>query len=511
MMVKSQGLKTYHRIILSILCAAFLFLSFKELSFFAWFAFIPYLLAITGANLRRSVLYSFICGAGFFTGMTYWLAELYIKYTWPMIVAGLSIYFIVFGIAAYFIINRIESPYIRSVLIPAAWILIEFARSQTFLAFTIGIIGYSQHNFLPLMHITRFTGIYGVSFMVVLFNMAVYETLRSNWEHRKLRLQFMAISISILVLISAYGINSVNRNLDREIRNKEYQKIELASVQPRVRYGNKYDDKGNEIIPEPYSSRDYFKPGTELIIFPESVLWGNMDENAAFKNWAEDALRDRDTYMLVGHYAHDGKQDNWTNSLILYDSKIEELGRYDELHPVPFSQYMPYPEVLGFLTFLDFSIVDINPGHSSEPLLIKDKGLVGFSICYESTLPYISRAFRAKGAEAIIVASDDSSLNESIAPWHHVIFSKTRAIENGCYVVHCSNTGYSAIISPAGNILKRLDLMEKDVMYGTVYLIPEKTFYARYGDIILYTYLALSGLAAIIYLVWKRIKKKRSG
>ena len=46
-------------------------------------------------------------------------------------------------------------------------------------------------------------------------------------------------------------------------------------------------------------------------------------------------------------------------------------------------------------------------------------------------------------------------LNDSIAPWHHLIFSKTRAIENGCYVVHCANTGFSAIISPAGNFTKK--------------------------------------------------------
>jgi len=509
MIKKSPGIRNYQRILLTIASAAFLFLSYKELGFFAWFGLLPFLFAITGSNLRLSILYSFIFGAGFFAGMTYWLSELYIKYTWPMIVAGLSLYLIVFGIAAHFILNRVKNPYIRILLIPGAWMLIEFARSQTFLAFTIGILGYSQHNFLPLMQLTRFTGIYGVSFLILFFNMALYETIKAFLKHKKVGLRYIAASIGLVILISAYGINSMNQNLDRNIAKADYRQLEIAAVQPKILFGKKFRNKGYEAIPEPYSDKDFFKPGTELVIFPESVLWGTKDENPEFFTWAKEAIGSRDIWMLVGQYDHDASGEVWTNSLILYDGDLNEQGRYDEIHPVPFSQYMPHRNILGFLKFLDFSLVDIKPGTSSDPVLLKNRDLLGFSICYESTLPYIAGKFRRNGAEIIIVSSDDSSLNESIAPWHHLIFSKTRAIENGCYVIHCANTGFSAIISPAGNFVRKLDLMEKDIMYGTVYLIPEKTFYAKYGNILLYIYLALSALIAIVYPLWMRKKKKR--
>ncbi len=512
MVVKEElSLKNYQRISLTALSAVFLFLSFKELGFFAWFALMPYLFAITGASLKKTILYSFILGAGFFAGMTYWLAELYIKYTWPMIVAGLSLYIILFGIAACFILNRIDNPYMRLLLIPASWLFIEFARSQTFLAFTIGIIGYSQHSFLPLMHLSRFTGIYGISFLILLFNMSLYETIRTYNRRGAKKLQYMAAAISILILVSAYGINSVNQTLDRNIALQDRRSIEVAAVQPKVLFGTKFRNKGYEIIPEPYSESSHFRPGTELVIFPESVLWGTSEENPEFFNWAGETAAGSGLWMLVGQYDHDSTGQIWTNSLILYDSSMKERGRYDEIHPVPFSQYMPYPHILGFLKFLDFSVVDIQPGSSSQPVLFKQRDLLGFSICYESTLPYISGKFRRNGAEVIIVSSDDSSLNDSIAPWHHLIFSKTRAIENGCYAVHCANTGFSAIISPAGNYVRKMDLMEKGVLYGTVYMMPEKTFYAKYGNILLYLYLALSVLTAIVYLLWKQIRKRRSG
>ena len=110
----------------------------------------------------------------------------------------------------------------------------------------------------------------------------------------------------------------------------------------------------------------------------------------------------------------------------------------------------------------------------------------------------------------ILINSDDSSLGDSIAPWHHLIFSKVRAIENGCYVVHSSITGFSAIISPDGAMMEKADLMEKDVIYGEIYLMENKTFYTKYGDLLLYIYLILTAISAAAYLIWKGIKCRKS-
>ncbi|MBM3705043.1 MAG: hypothetical protein FJW66_00815, partial [Actinobacteria bacterium] len=293
-------MKFYHKMLLALLSALFLFLSFKELGFFAWFSLIPFLFALYRSSLKQSVACSIIFGIGFFIGLTYWITELVTKYVWPFIFLFLSVYLLVTGIIIHFILNRISQPYLRIFLIPAVWILVEFLRSQTFLAFTTGTLGYSQHSFLPLMHITRFTGIYGVSFILILFNAAVFETVIFYLNYKKLNLRFFAVSLSFLLLFSVYGIISMNRNLDRVIRNKDFTEIKIAAVQPNIAFGKKYSDRGKEIIPLPYSSPHYFLPGTELVIFPESVLWGSIEENDYFKNWAEKLLKTENLYMIVG-------------------------------------------------------------------------------------------------------------------------------------------------------------------------------------------------------------------
>jgi len=97
---------------------------------------------------------------------------------------------------------------------------------------------------------------------------------------------------------------------------------------------------------------------------------------------------------------------------------------------------------------------------------------------------------------------------DSIAPWNHLIFSKVRAIENGCYLVHCGNSGISAIISPDGNLIAKSELLSREVLYGSIYLIPEKTFYARFGDLLILLYFGIVFSSTIAYLIYKRINKK---
>ena len=77
-------------------------------------------------------------------------------------------------------------------------------------------------------------------------------------------------------------------------------------------------------------------------------------------------------------------------------------------------------------------------------------------------------------------------------------------------MVHSSITGFSAIISPDGDIKEKADLMEKDVVYSEIYLMEDKTFYAKYGDLLLYVYLILIAIAVAAYLTWKGIRCRKS-
>jgi apolipoprotein N-acyltransferase len=165
------------KIILTLLSSCILIVSFYDnFSFLAWFALIPYFLVISSCTLGRSVFYSWLTGDCLFAGITYWFTA-YSFVFWFPILGILSLSFIVFGIAFYFVNSKISSSVLRIMLISSIWAAVEFFRHRTFLAFPWGVLGYSQHNYLPVMQISKLTGVLGVSILIVLFNLCVAELM----------------------------------------------------------------------------------------------------------------------------------------------------------------------------------------------------------------------------------------------------------------------------------------------------------------------------------------------
>ena len=63
------------------------------------------------------------------------------------------------------------------------------------------------------------------------------------------------------------------------------------------------------------------------------------------------------------------------------------------------------------------------------------------------------------------------------------------------------------VVSPDGTLMVRSDLLNKEVLYGSIYLIPEKTFYTRFGNLLLFLYFGIVISFTIAYLVCKRFNK----
>ena len=68
---------------------------------------------------------------------------------------------------------------------PPLWIAIEYLRSNAgFAALPMGLLGYTQHQNLSVIQMASFTGIYGVSCILVLANAAIADLI-GYWIERK--------------------------------------------------------------------------------------------------------------------------------------------------------------------------------------------------------------------------------------------------------------------------------------------------------------------------------------
>ena len=120
------------------------------------------------------------------------------------------------------------------------------------------------------------------------------------------------------------------------------------------------------------------------------------------------------------------------------------------------------------------------------------------SVCYESIYGEFMAEFAHNGADLIAVITNDGWWGDTPGYHQHVSYARLRAIETRRWVVHCANTGVSAIIDPAGRIIDSRAWAKQAVIKAHVPGEKELTFYARYGD-------CLSKLAlglALLFWIW---------
>ena len=88
-------------------------------------------------------------------------------------------------------------------------------------------------------------------------------------------------------------------------------------------------------------------------------------------------------------------------------------------------------------------------------------GLFGMSICYDIRFPEQYRLMASSGADAFLIAAD---FTKATGERHWEALLRTRAIENGCYVLAANQCGqkarfeaygHSMIIAPDGEFLRR--------------------------------------------------------
>ncbi len=103
------------------------------------------------------------------------------------------------------------------------------------------------------------------------------------------------------------------------------------------------------------------------------------------------------------------------------------------------------------------------PGSKIAPPFRSSIGKIGMLICYDLRFPEMSRTLASSGSEILVVPS--AWVKGQGKEEHWITINKTRAIENGCYVIAPDQVGNiycgrSLVVDPYGKIL--LDMKKKE-------------------------------------------------
>jgi apolipoprotein N-acyltransferase len=406
---------------------------------------------------------------------------------------------------------------------PFIWVGYDYFRSLTEYSFPWLTLGNTQTYNLASIQIAEYTGVYGLSFWLLVLNVLLYflatNVVRKKWGLISGKsISFALILVVVYALPHVIGNSILNRGQHAE--PAEQKPLRVGIVQPNIDPFEKWTgDTEGEIALQDSMTVEAARKGAKLVLWsetavPEGILEPSHEDHLRMLRRLVDTLHidlmtgmiDYLVYSTNGPYPKSSKTsvngirfDAFNSSLLLrWDTP--QIQKYDKIHLVPYAERVPYSEFLSFLNAMqwNFGIGGWGIGKDTAIFTIRDSTGISRSfanmICYESIYPDFVRQFVLRGAQFITVITNDSWWGNTSGAYQHKQYGILRAIENRRWVVQCANGGISCIIDPYGNIMRQTDMYSRTVMTGDIYPRSDVTFYTKHGDMVPQFCLAITGV-----------------
>ena len=447
-------------------------------------------LFLAPATAWQGFLLGYVSGVIWYLGSCYWV--FYVMHVYGgigvatslllqlMYALYLALYHGLFGFLLALIAARRNGFSLRAlVFTPFVWVAVELARTYI-TGFPWDLLGTTQIDNIPLSRVATVTGVYGLSFEIVLVNTAVAAAFLVPHARRKVLLTAaLAAAIALhagklikpAALPATHGATLVQANvpiLDSGAWTLDYLTQTLDSLAALT------------------VSPQHNRTGTPgLIIWPESpapFFVTDLHVRSTLANVA----RARNSYIVAGslgieHTGEANRQPDIYNSAAVIAPDGAWTARYDKIHLVPFGEYVPFEKLFSFASGLTREIGTFARGQSRLPLPVGGTR-IGTFICYESIFPDEVRRFAKNGAELFVNISNDGWYGEGGAAWQHLNQARMRAVENNRWLLRDTNTGITAVIDPLGRVVAEAPRNRRTQLQAAYSLEETTTFYTRHGD-----------------------------
>lgn len=481
----------------AIASALLLILAYPQIQWWplAWIAFVPFLLVLNGKNYKASFGLGYLFGFLFFAGTLGW----FVYVTYPgafVLIAYLSLYVAIFGLAVCF--AKPFSFFSRLILLPSCWVVLEYIRAHALSGFGWVLLGHSQCANTLLIQIADITGVYGVSFIVMMVNVLIAESIKHRATKTAGIVKAQVVVFSIIIVAFTYGFVSI-------WKAPAWPKSLVAVVQPNIPQAVKWEESLQPSIVGTTAQLTTGLKGlhADLIVWPETSLPGVMSEVPYLVGAIKLTAVKVEAPLLMG--AITDEKGTYFNSAYLIEENGNIQGRYDKIHLVPFGEFLPLRPILGWINRY-VPLEDFTAGKEYTILHTKQGHPFGVLICFEDTVSDLRRHFANAGAKFFVNMTNDAWFMDTKAPFIHLQAAIFGCVENKRSLVRAANTGFSGLIDPFGRILASVsDGQQKHTFisgraWAEIPVVSQKTFYTKYGDVF-----TLLCLFAILFLsLWRR-------
>src|ERR1700722_18513791 len=348
---------------LMLLAGALLVLAFPDpnLEFLAWFGLVPGLLLILRSpTAREGGIRAWWLGTGYLIAALYWMA--------PEIGPGVllvafvfGILWIPFGVAAW---SLLRPPAAGGVIgwrralaalavVPSCWLLTEWLRSWQALGGPWAVLGVSQWQHPAVLALAAVGGVWLISFVLVLANVAIVLLLTTlprvgaavlpgaSWRWGLAAAGVAAVLASVFAGPVAFALTPPSPAV---------RQVTIAMVQPGVIGNASLAAHASQTL-----AAELSRSGRLAGAKPDLIVWGEssigvdltLPKDAATLRQFE-ALSAADGAGRLGNQDHAVPGQGHEKSAVLV-SPAGIKGIYSKTRLVPFGEYIPFRQQLGWL------------------------------------------------------------------------------------------------------------------------------------------------------------------
>ncbi len=454
----------------------------------------------------------------------------------------------------------------RIIWFASIWVTWEWLKSTGFLAYPWGTMFIAAHKWKIFTQIADITGVWGISFLYVLFSALFAEgfllisKIQKSVLPRKCIADYKQAVKLVFTLFLAAGLYGIYQYCIPRIPEKH---VNTIAVQQNI---DPWETKQeNSIAISKHLTEQAVFSLQEQEEVPDLVIWSEGILTHAFpaarfyyeNNPEEESLsafiaRMGVPFIIGGVTFINPDKKHYANSAIFFDKNGSYSGFYSKMHLVPFAEALPFRDsaimkfftknILGFSSTLTpgrqyvlfkiplnsshynnapleyrketHAIIALNNGGVSNPdttwNFIKNseeniKSYLCFTtpICFEDAFSEVCTPLFNMGSEVFFNITNDSWSKTASAEYQHYAIASYLSIEYRTTLVRCTNSGYSVVLDPAGKIVNDLELFKADVMCTKVPVFTHKpTIFSIYGDWLVYSIFVLGA----VYLLFVTVK-----
>ncbi|MCU0326917.1 MAG: apolipoprotein N-acyltransferase [Spirosomaceae bacterium] len=396
------------------------------------------------------------------------------------------------------------------ILLPFLWSFIEWLTQPLPHNLQVLHLGYTQANMLYFNQIADFSGLWGLSFWVMMLN--VLFTFCIVYRSRK----HIFVLFSWLLVAFSYGLFKIQLSPKSAIGRANTQ-TKVSLIQTNI---DSYQPLDSVILNQTFkqivtlSDSAVRTQNPDLLILPEATFPLALFEDSSLFQFTKKAIDSWQTSVAIGYSETIDKQNNrYKNKSLVFTPQMatmwdslkitpEQIKVYEKQYGLPFMETMPY---FGDLpSFQNRILVGGKETHVFKYMNFDNEIFnVSLTICWEQTYPQKIASLVNNGAEYIALMNNDAWFGQTPASKFLLNITKIRAIENRRSVARCSNGGISCFIDPFGKVYGKIPWFTPTISTEDVLLVTQKSFYTQHPDAFAYV-LFIVFIILFCFFYWQK-------